>query len=101
MVNDNPTWQAINDALAATAALPPRPDQVYLTAEQIAAIPRRTTVIPVGDLLGIPVVKVETVEESTPYRMMVEKAEREGYLVLPAGGSTIYAVKPNVAFGDR
>jgi hypothetical protein len=61
--------------------LPPPPKPVKLTPDQLATVQRNTPppepFTPDRSLWAVPVEIVETVEESTPYRLWLEQAEAE------------------------
>ncbi|MGW4525157.1 hypothetical protein [Amycolatopsis sp. NPDC004378] len=86
------SYETIVEALEKVAPLRPPPEPIKLTREQWAAVPKASPGEPwelYPGLVGTRVELVETVQESTPYRLWLEQAEAESGLKavveLPSG----------------
>ena len=66
------TYESVRRAMEALGPIPPPPEPIKLTQDQIDALPKAQPQpfgLPGGGLFGTPVIKVDTVEESTPHQM--------------------------------
>lgn len=64
-------------------------EPIKLTAEQLAALPKaqpRQPWEPDPAFFGTPVVKVDSIEDSTPYQLWLEQQKRDGWNVVKFDG---------------
>jgi hypothetical protein len=72
-------WDRIQELMAEVSDLPPLPEKIRLTQEQIDQLPRSESCQPWGlpSLISIPIEKVDSWWESDPARWALEKARAD------------------------